>query len=150
MQLVQGETKLSESNDGTIVLTSRRIRLDQGSGSGRQFVSITLDQVTSCSFTNRSFPFLFLLAVLFALAGFQMGGQRTSGTPFLVGTGLAALCVLGYFATRQQLVTVRSAADSIQFRTRGMSRAACIQFIDDLEGAKLRLWAGRLPSPGAA
>ena len=143
MRLVQGETKLSESNDGTVVLTSHRIRLDQGAGSGRQFVSIALDQVASCSFANRSFPLLLLLAVLFALAGFQMGGERTSGTTFLVGVGLAILCVLGYFATRQQLVTISSAADSIKFRVRGMSRAACIQFMDDVESAKLRLDAAR-------
>lgn len=142
MQLLPGETKLSESNDGTVVLTSRRIRLDQGQGSGRQFVSITLDAVASCTFTNRSYPFLLLFAALFGLAAFQVAGGHPATFAFGIGVGLAVLCVLVYFKTRVQLVTISSAGEAIRFHTQGMSRAACIQFIDDVEGAKLRLGLG--------
>lgn len=139
MELVPGEARLSEANDGSVVLTSHRVRLDQGSGRGDHFVSMTLDQVASCSLDTRSYPFLLLLAVLLIVGGFQIGGERLATVSVGVGAVLAVGCVILYLVTREQLITVRSAGDSIEIRTRGMARGACVQFIDDVERAKLRL-----------
>ena len=45
MELLPSERKVSESSDGTVLLTSHRVRLEQSG----EFVSICLDQVASCS-----------------------------------------------------------------------------------------------------
>ena len=154
MEMLPGEKKLSESNDGTVLLTTRRIRLDKGQGRAREFVSITLDQVASCSIRTRSHPFLLLFGALFALAGFQIAGERLAAPAVAVGAVLCVLCIILYFTSREQLITVASAGEAIRIRTRGMSRPACIQFIEDVECAKMR-WSsvqfqGEMPRPGAA
>jgi hypothetical protein len=139
MELLPGEAKLSEASDGSVLLTSHRLRLDQGPGRAKQFVSVTLDSVASCSLGTHSYPFLLLLALLLVTGGFQLGGERLATVSFGIGAFMALGCVVLYFLTREQVITVRSAGDPIRIRTRGVARAACIQFIDDLEGAKLRL-----------
>ena len=136
MELLAGERKLSESSDGTVVLTSYRVRLDQGTGRASQFVSIALDQVASCSIGTRSYPILLILAALVWLAAFQLAGARVGTTAFLVGGLVGALLVLLYVMSREQVIVVASAGEAIRIRTRGMSRGACVQFADDLERAK--------------
>jgi hypothetical protein len=106
-----------------------------------------LDQVATCSLGNRSYPFLLLFALLFALAGFQFAGERAASIGFGIGAGLALVCVLLYVATREQSITISSAGEVVRIHTRGMGRAACIQFIDDLERAKLRLVSAREAIP---
>jgi hypothetical protein len=141
MELLPGERKVSESSDGTVVLTSHRVRLDQGT---RQFASIALEEVTSCSIGTHSYPVLLILAAVVWLGAFQFAGERVGTIPFLIGGLIGALVVLLYVLTRQQVILITSAGESIRIRTRGMSRATCIQFVDDLERAKLALEARSL------
>jgi hypothetical protein len=136
MELLPGERKISEASNGTVVLTSHRIRLDRGT---RAFASICLDQVASCSIATRSYPILLLLAAVVWLAAFQMAGERMTTIPFLSGAVLGAIIVLAYIVSRQQAITIATCGGSIRLQTRGMSRAACVQFIDDLESARLAL-----------
>src|SRR5688500_10133176 len=136
MELLPGERKLSESSDGTVVLTSCRVRLDQGS---RQFVSIPLEQVASCSIGTHSYPVLLILAAVVWLGAFQFAGERAGTIAFLIGALAGALIVLLYVVSRAQIIVIVSAGASILIRTRGMSQAACVQFVDDLERARLAL-----------
>ena len=138
MELLPGERKVSESSDGTVVLTSRRVRLDRGT---RQFVSIALEEVASCSIGTHSYPALLILAAIVWLGAFQFAGERVGTIPFLIGGLIGALIALLYVLSREQIIVIASAGESIRIRTRGMSRAACIQFVDDLERAKLALLA---------
>jgi hypothetical protein len=138
MELLPGERKVSEASDGTVVLSSYRIRLDQG---GRGFASICLDQVASCTIGTRSHPILLILAAVVWLAAFQFAGERMTTIPFLIGALVGALIVLTYILTRQQTIVIASCGESIRLQTRGMSRATCVQFVDDLERAKLALQA---------
>jgi hypothetical protein len=141
MELLPGERKVSESSDGTVVLTSQRVRLDQGT---RQFVSIALEEVASCRIGTHSYPALLILAAVVWLGAFQFAGERVGTIPFLVGGLIGALVVLLYVLSREQIIVIASAGESIRIRTRGMSRAACVQFVDDLERAKLALQARSL------
>lgn len=133
MELLPGERKVSESSDGTVVLTSHRVRLDQSGA----FVSIPLEQVASCSIGTRSHPILLVLAALVWLGSFQFAGESVGTIGFLLGTLVGALIVAVYVMSRTQTIVIASPGESIHIRTRGMSRAACVQFIDDLERAKL-------------
>jgi hypothetical protein len=137
MELLPGERKVSESSDGAVVLTSHRVRLDQGGA----FVSISLEQVASCSIGTRSHPILLVLAAVVWLGSFQFAGERVGTIAFLLGVMVGALIVALYVMSRTQIIVIASPGESIQIRTRGMSRAACVQFIDDLERAKLALKA---------
>jgi hypothetical protein len=133
MELLPGERQISESSDGSIVLTSHRVRLDQGGA----FLSICLEQVASCSIGTRSHPILLVIAAVVWLGSFQFAGERLTALAFLAGTVVGALIVGIYVMSRTQVIVLASAGESIRIRTRGMTRAACIQFIDDLERAKL-------------
>jgi hypothetical protein len=138
MELLPGERTVSESSDGTVVLTSHRVRLDQGT---RQFVSIPLEQVASCSIGTHSYPVFLILAAVVWLGAFQFAGAHVGTLAFLVGGLVGALIALLYVVSRQQIIVIESAGESIRIRTRGMSRPACVQFVDDLERAKLALQA---------
>ena len=142
MELLPGERMVSESSDGTVLLTSHRLRFDRGT---RQFVSISLDQVASCSIGTRSHPILLVLAAVVWLGSFQFAGERMGTIPFVIGAIVGALIVLLYVVTREQNIVIASAGETIRIRTRGMTRAACIQFVDDLERARLAL---RVRAPG--
>jgi len=141
MELLPGERRVSESSDGTVVLTSHRVRLDQGS---RRFVSIALEEVASCSIGTHSYPVLLILAAVVWLGSFQFAGERVGTIPFLIGGLVGALIALLYVLSREQVIVIASAAESIRIRTRGISRADCVQFVDDLERAKLALQARAL------
>jgi hypothetical protein len=138
MELLLGERQISESSDGSIVLTSHRVRLDQGG----EFLSISLEQVASCGIGTRSHPILLVIAAIVWLCTFQFSDARVTTLAFLLGTVVGALIVGVYVMSRTQVIVIASAGESIRIRTRGMSRAACVQFIDDLERAKLALRAG--------
>ena len=135
MEMLPGERQVSVSSDGSVVLTSHRVRLDQGS----EFASICLDQVASCSLGTRSHPILLVIAAVIWLGSFQFAGERVGTPAFLVGALIGALIVGLYVMSRTQVITIASPGQTIHIRTRGMTRAACIQFIDDLERAKLAL-----------
>jgi hypothetical protein len=142
MELLPGERTVSESSDETVLLTTHRVRLDRGT---REFVTITLHQVASCSIGTRSHPILLVLAAVVWLGAFQFAGERMGTIPFLIGGIAGALIVLLYVLSREQNIVIASAGESIRIKTRGMSREACVQFVDDLERAKLAL---RARSPG--
>jgi hypothetical protein len=137
VQLLPGERKVSESSDGSVLLTSHRVRLDQGG----EFVSISLDQVASCSIGTRSHPILLGIAAVVWLGSFQFAGERVGTIPFAVGTLIGALIVALYVMSRAQVIVIASPGESMHIRTRGMTRAVCVQFVDDLERAKLALMA---------
>jgi hypothetical protein len=137
MELLPGERKVSESSDGTVLLTSHRVRLDQGG----ELVSISLDQVASCSIGTRSHPILLVIAAVVWLGSFQFAGEQVGTIPFVVGALVGALIVALYVRSRTQVIVIASPGESIRIRTRGMTRAVCVQFIDDLERAKLALVA---------
>jgi hypothetical protein len=138
MELMPGERQVSESSDGSIVLTSHRVRLDQGS----ELVSICLEQVASCTIGTRSHPILLVIAAVVWLGSFQFAGERVTTLAFLIGTVVGALIVGVFVMSRAQVIVIASPGESIRIRTRGMTRAACVQFIDDLERAKLALLKG--------
>jgi len=135
MEMLPGEREVSSSSDGAVVLTSYRVRLDQGSA----FISIFLDQVASCSLGTRSHPVLLVIAAVVWLGSFQFAGERVEAPAFLIGTLVGALIVGLYVMSRTQVIAIASSGETIRIRTRGMTRAACIQFIDDLERARLAL-----------
>ena len=135
MEMLPGERQVRASSDGAVVLTSQRVRLDQGG----EFISICLDQVASCSLGTRSYPVLLVLAAVVWLGSFQFAGEQVGTPAFLVGALIGVLIVGLYVMSRTQVITIATAGETLRIRTRGLTRAACVQFIDDLERARLAL-----------
>jgi hypothetical protein len=135
LEMLPGERQVSASSDGSVVLTSHRVRLDQGG----EFISISLDQVVSCSLGTRSHPVLLVIAAVVWLGSFQFAGERVGTPAFLVGTVIGLLIVGLYVMSRTQVITIASPGEIMRIQTRGMTRASCVQFIDDLERARLAL-----------
>jgi hypothetical protein len=135
MELLPGERQVSASSDGSVVLTSHRVRLDQGG----EFISISLDQVASCSVGTRSHPVLLVITAVVWLGSFQFAGERVGTPAFLLGALIGLLIVGLYVMSRMQVITIATPGATMHIRTRGMTRAACVQFIDDLERARLAL-----------
>jgi hypothetical protein len=135
MEMLPGEREVSASADGSVVLTSHRVRLDQDGA----FISICLDQVASCSLGTRSHPIFLVIAAVVWLGSFQFAGERLAAPAFVVGTLIGVLIVGLYVMSRGQVITIASSGETIRIRTRGTTRAACVQFIDDLERARLTL-----------
>jgi hypothetical protein len=138
MEMLPGERQVSASSDGSVVLTTHRVRLDQGG----ELTSMCLDQVAACSLGTRSHPILLVIAAVIWLGSFQFAGERVLTPAFVVGALLGALIVGLYVMSRTQVITITSAGERIRIQTRGMTRAVCIQFIDDLERARLALLRG--------
>ena len=145
MEKFAGERELLQSNNGSLQLTSHRIRLDQGSGGHSQTVSMTLDAVASCGLVTRSYPVLLAIALIVGLLGLLSGARNEGGAAvllFLVAAGFVA----GYFVTRSAVMEIRSmGGDKIQVAMKA-KRDDIVPFIDAVENAKLALLEGRVAS----
>jgi hypothetical protein len=127
---IDGEKKIMESGNGELILTTHRVRYDSKIMGKQTIVSMMLDEVCSCEMNYKSNAILVLLAGLSFLAGF-------SGIYLpLVGIGIALVLLAIYFITREQYLTISSAASAINVKVKGMKVELIKEFIDALESAK--------------
>jgi hypothetical protein len=156
ISLLANENVLGQLGEGTLTLTTHRVRYSaQGLGNG-EVTSIMLEEIASCALTSRSKPFLLVLAVLcffFGLVGILLtngGGKSVAG-----GLILGAALVVAYFATAQQVLELASAGATIRLKTTGTDRRVFEKFIDAVDSAKdarylLVLKPQRNPEGGSA
>jgi hypothetical protein len=132
-----GESTVLEAFNGTLVLTTHRVRLDNRSSGESQLISMTLDAVASSGVVTRSSPWLLVLALAFGVAAII--GAKEGGTiaPVLFFTG--ALCVVAYFATRRAILAISSAGETIAVPIRGAALERLVAFVNALEQAKLAM-----------
>jgi hypothetical protein len=134
MDTFPGEKVLLEGDNGTLRLTSHRIRLDLQGGGHSRLVSITLDAVASCGLVTRSQPWLLVLTILLGIVGaLLLVRNDTSGIVLFV---LAIGAAIAYFLTRSAVLEIASAAERISIGMKA-KRAEVIAFIDAVENAKL-------------
>lgn len=135
MKLIDGEQVILQANEGILVLTTRRIRLEQRVWGRARLVSMSLGAVASCSLAMRSQPWLLVLALFAALSGLSQFGTNTSVGGWLFAA--AAVLLLLFLLFRRTVLTIASAGESIPVGVRGMTPEALTGFIDALEAAKL-------------
>jgi hypothetical protein len=124
---IEGEKKIMESGNGELVLTTHRVRYDSKIMGKQTIVSMMLDEVCSCEMNYKSNAILVLLAGLSFLAGLYLP---------LVGIVIAFVLLAIYFITREQYLTISSAASAINVKVKGMKVELVKEFIDALESAK--------------
>ncbi len=132
MDLLPDERTLLESDPKGLVLTTHRVRSDVRQTGNAQVTSIMLEQIASCAITGKSYPILLAIAAISGVIG--MVGNNS--TLMIAGLAFAALLVVAYFSTRQQVIALASAGHTITRSTQGMDVTAALQFIDKLEAAK--------------
>jgi hypothetical protein len=131
MELMKGEKQILESDQGQIILTTHRVRLDISMVGRRKIVSMMLNEVSSCSLKYKSNTTLIILAVASFVLGI-MGGSKT-----IVG-GIIGACIFGaaFYITRKQVLTISSSGESMSIETKGLSSSEVAEFIDSAEKAK--------------
>ena len=132
VNLFDSERTLMSSEDGSLTLTSERVRYREGGGGTTRIVSMRLSSVSACAITTTGHPALLALAavlLLVALAARKDEAQLLAG---LFAVGLAAL----YWFTRRGAIEIQSCGGmSIVAPTAGMSADAQLRFVDALEAA---------------
>ncbi len=135
MKLIDGEVKILESDNGELVLTTHRVRLDTKSLGKRKITSMLLQELSSCELSHRSYPILLLIAVIgvvIAVAG---------GNPDAIGAGaiIAIISLISFFVTRKQALCLATAGAPIIVETKGMNPDYVKNFIDETEIAKSKI-----------
>ena len=130
--------RIPRRTDGTtqLVLTTHRLRLETATLGSASIVSIMLEGLASCRVSRTSRPLFLILATISLLSGLLIGANNGKSGVFVVGVLAAALFGALYYASRLQVLSLRSAADRAQISTRGMSLDAVREFIDEAEEAK--------------
>jgi hypothetical protein len=138
MNLLPGETTVSENQLPNLTLTSRRVRYTHVVSGQTRIVSITLDSVASCGIISKSYPILLILAGLAAVFGAFLVANDSGEGAMRNGTFLLALALgIAYLATRRVVLAISSAGESITVGASGQNPDAMIAFIDSVESAKL-------------
>jgi hypothetical protein len=129
-----GERTLAPFRDGTITLTTHRVRLEYASFGRSILKSIMLEHVTACAVAQVSYPALLLLAAVFVLVSFAFGLADSSG--WVVSLVISLVLVAVYFSSRREVISIGSASTEIRMDVAGHSQGAARGFIEALEAAK--------------
>lgn len=141
MELLPGEKILLESDNGSLVLTTHRVRYEKNVSGLAHTISIMLDQIASCEMRATSHPELLIFAAFSFVGGIVLGmssAPYSEAGPVLTvgGIGLAVALAVLYLCSKTQSIALSSAAASIQLYTTGMSIGEARNFIDKVEEAK--------------
>ncbi len=140
MKTLPTEQLLLKSPGGSLILTTHRVRYEtQGVGNG-ELISILLEELASCAMIRASSPILLVIAAIafvLGLVGSMVGnGFGNNSGAVIIGTIVAILFVLFYFATRRQVLSLASAGATIQVNVVGMKMEMVKEFIEQAEEAK--------------
>lgn len=137
MKLIDNETKLLESDDKSVTLTSHRIRQENKQWGKMQIKSIMLEHVTSCEYDRKSNPMLLIIGLVFLVfgAGLAFGGNYGQGEIGLIAIGTGLILVVFYWITIRKGLIVSSPSSKIIMNTNGMKDDNIKLFIDKLEEA---------------
>ncbi|MBE2255467.1 MAG: hypothetical protein IAE65_04645 [Ignavibacteria bacterium] len=138
MELLQNEVKLYSSNSDIIDLTNLRVFMKYKSWGKSCYSSIFLEDVGYIE-SNYKNNFLFLiwgiLAILFSVVLFYiLKSESISILGFLLGS---LLCILYLFSKQHLIVITSKSGNSIKFSVDAMKESSIIEFISNVEQAKL-------------
>ena len=134
MKFMKDESVILESNTGQLVLTSHRVRFDASTAGQRKIVSIMLDEICSCELNYKSNITLIILAAVSLILGVGSGSEALK-----IGVVAAVVFLAAYFFTRKQMLSLSSAAASIDVEVKGMKTDDVKDFIDAVEHAKFEI-----------
>jgi hypothetical protein len=134
MKLLSGERQLLVSNNGTLLLTSRRVRYDSRRWGQSRLVSIAPESVASCGLVTRDKPAVLWVAFL----AHTLRNSLQLSTPEV--TVICIVAAIVYFAERSAVLEIRSSGgERIAVSARELPREEVVSFIDAVESAKVGL-----------
>ncbi len=137
LDLMPGEKVLLQSEAGTLILTTHRIRHQTEAFGYARIISIMLEELASCAMVRTSYPLFLVLAALCVAGGFLITvANRGDAAPLGLGFVLALILVVLFLASRQEIVSLASAGATIRVSTRSMKRGEAKDFLDATESAK--------------
>jgi len=137
VNLMPGEKVLLQSEAGTLILTTHRIRHQTESFGYARIISIMHEELASCAMLRTSYPVFLVLAALCAAGGLLITvANRGDAAPLGLGLLLALILVVLFLASRQEVVSLASSGATIRVSTRSMKRGAAKDFLDAIEAAK--------------
>ena len=137
---VSGEKTILSSDNGVLSLTNYRVKFDAKALGAAKYVSISLDNVSSCGLVTVSNPVLLAIAAICAIVAIAAPDMGARLLLALIGVAF----VVGYFATRSGVITVSSTGgEGITVPAKGMNREQILSFVEAVTEAKLR-FVGKL------
>lgn len=125
--LLPNEQSILASDNGTLVLTSLRVKFEATNGSGSAYTSIPLPKVAACSVTTRKYPLFLAIAALASLAA--IAGRGGDGT---VGGVVAAAVLVGlyYWIRPGQIEVIADSGTRIAVPTKGLGHEDIRRFVE--------------------
>lgn len=138
--VVSGEQTILSSNNGVLSLTNYRVKFDAKASGQSKYVSIALDNVSSCGLVTQSRPALLFIAAICAVIAVALSDKGA-----LIGLLVVAIAfVIAYLVTRTAVITVSSnGGEGICVPAKGMAREDIVSFLEAVMAAKLR-FSGKL------
>jgi len=128
-----GERLLLELHDGDFTLTTHRLRHRSERIGGSSIVSIMLEELTSCSLTRRTKPWLLAMAFAMFVLGVLAVGRQDS---FWGGAIAAVVFVVAYMTTRRTVLAFASSGERVLIDVGSTPIDAVTRIINQVEAAK--------------
>ena len=136
-KLMPDEKVVLQSEAGTLILTTHRIRHQTESFGDARIISIMLEELASCAMARTSYPLFLVLAALCAAVGLLLTvANRGDAAPLGIGLVLALIFIILFFSSRQEIISLASAGATIRVSTSSMKKGESKHFIDTTESAK--------------
>lgn len=137
--LLEDEKIVADAAGKNAILTDIRIVHKSESG----ITSISLDRVSCYRVYHKNNLALLLLGIGTMLIGLVYLSQESDGYGFLIMLA-GAILATAYFMTRVHVVSIFSdSGEPITFRTKGMNLERVMEFINQVEKAKIEYKSGR-------
>jgi hypothetical protein len=137
--LLSNEQIISQSTDGSIVLTNQRLASLRSSWGKQDVTTLLLRHVNSFEIHYQHRPLILIIGIVFCLVsliGIYSKGLGSEEAAVLLIGGL--VLVIFYLLTRRHVVSVRTDGGAIiEFATKGMNGHDVIAFINKVQKAKL-------------
>jgi len=135
MKTFDDEKIITQSDDGTVTLTSHRINQEVKSFSKSTSKSIMLEHITSCETIHKQSWLLIIMAVIGILgAGYGVADNNEDLTIPAAVIGL--VCLIAFWLTRRAFIKVASPSTVMHINVKGMPRERITEFVDQIEHTK--------------
>lgn len=131
--LLEGEKLIKESSNETVALTNYRIRYYESKSGHANLITIMLEKLCAIEVEYKSNLYALVIGILAVV-----GATIAPGIFKLISLAVGALLIFLYFKTRKHVISMISdSGESIDVETEGMSRESVLDFVHDVEKAKL-------------
>ncbi|MCR9172351.1 MAG: hypothetical protein NXI10_07675 [bacterium] len=125
------EKTITESSDGSVLLTNHKIRYTSNEKGHDRLTSIMLNEIATIEIVYVDNRIYLIIGIILCLGIFTLNVIGLACALF--GGGLLAY----YFLSKKHVISIISSASrSIDFETKGLKTKQIMRFVDQIESAK--------------